>query len=372
MYLAVAVLVAVTAVGGVFVVLQGDDPTIHASPGATTTVATGGITIVQPDPAAAGRVRISGATPQQLQTTREVLASFGSEPGVASVTFDARGPKDVGHRKGQRQVVVAPTAADGVGRWLAQIATQAIVVRRNADGDAITWYAFPDGGGTSEGLEATSAGAGAVRAAAAGRSAMEGATRAGFDARVTVYPFGAVATVMRFRDERAYFAPRRTDWLHVAGGSDDRTIQRYVAVEAPDGTRIFAMGHGTCYACLPGDVGPVPGTALPASMSGPTNLTVELSPALADTPPVRVAIDCATPSVLCGAVVRDRYALLQPQVSDTTCGGGIMGSNASVKGTFGGVAIDAEYGNCTGGVAARWIDTLRAAGALAGTAYADG
>jgi hypothetical protein len=366
--------VAVGAVGGVLAFARNDDPALRASPPATTaTPAAPSITVVQPDPGAAARIPVTGPTPEQLQTTREVLASLGSEPGVASVAFDGNGPKDVGHPSGQHQIVVVPTAADGVGRWLAQIATQAIVVRSNAGGDAITWYAFPDSGTTVEGLEATSAGAGAAAATAAGQVALDGATQAGFDAKVTVYPFGAVATEMRFRDEREYFAPRRTDWLHVAGGGgEDRSIQRFVGVDAPDGTQIFYLGYGVCYDCASAHDGPTPGTALPPSMAGPTRLVVDLSSSTGERSPVQVVIDCATAAALCDAVIRDRYALLQPLVSDTACGGGAGGLRVSIKGTLGGVAIDTAYGPCTGGAAQRWVDTLRAAGKLTGPWATDG
>ncbi len=260
-----------------------------------------------------------------------------------------------------------PTAEAGVGRWLAQIAAEAIVVRRNAAGDKITWYAFPDSGTTADGLEATSGGSDATAALAAGQAALERATQSGFDAQVTVYPFGAVATEMRFRDEHEFFAPRRTDWLHIAGGNgDDPLIRRFVAVDAPDGTRIFTAGHGVCYDCASAHDGPTPNTALPASMPGQTRLTVDLSSETDDKPPLHLVIDCATTSALCDAVIRDRYALLQPLVSDTTCAGGPAVSSVTIEGTLGGVAIDTGYGNCTGGAAERWIDTLRAAGKLTG------
>ena len=87
--IAIAVVVAGVALGGIVAVRNDRDVTPRASPAAATTAAPG-VTLVRSDPAAAARIPVTGATPQQLQTTRDVLASLGAEPGVASVTFDEK------------------------------------------------------------------------------------------------------------------------------------------------------------------------------------------------------------------------------------------------------------------------------------------
>ncbi len=372
----IAVLVGAAVLAGTVLLAaghrQGDSTTAPAvSSPATSTADEDALTIVSADPAGAARVPVTGASPRQLATIRDVIAGLGPGAVVASVTLDDRGPRDVAHRKGQRQLTVIGAGADQVAVWLVHAAADMLVARLNHDGGAITWVTYADGGSTVDGLRPTSVGAGPAEALAAGRASLASATAAGYRAQVTVYPIGAIATVLQLA-EPEFFAPRRTDWLHVAGGFDDSTIRRFVAVDAPDGTRIFSAGFGVCYACGAAHDGPAPGTPLPASMAGPTSLAVELSSVVPAKPAVRVAVDCATDSALCETVIRDRYALLQPVVSDTACAGGPGGPAVRITGTLGGVPVDTGYDNCTSAAAERWVTTLRAAGQLIGAWTTDG
>jgi hypothetical protein len=354
-------------VAGVALLASRRSPDVAGPTAAATRAAAtrGTLTVVPMDAAAAARVPVTGATPLQLQTTRDVLAALGARPGIARVAFDDRGPPVVANGRRQREIVVVASDTGPLARWLAQIAAAAVVMRLGALGDVLTWISYADGGQTVDGVEAADAGAGVAAATAAGRTALESASRAGFDADVTVYPIGAIATVLHL-DERGFFAPRRTDWMHITGDSGDRTIKRFVSVEAPDGTRVFTSGFGACYACGAAHVGPTPDTPLPVTMAGPTELTVDLASRLPAKPTVRVAIDCRVSTALCDTIVRDRYALIEPQVSDTGCIGGVSGPLVQIAGMIGGVRVQTTYDICSAAAAKRWVEMLRDAGAITG------
>jgi hypothetical protein len=324
------------------------------------------LTIVPADPADAARVAVTGASPEQLATILDVIAGLGPGLIIESVTLDENGPQ------GQRQLIVIEARSDPVGLWLTHVAADELVARLNRDGAAITWLAYAEGGTTVEGRLSPTADP--AQAMAAGRASLDSAKAAGYRAEVTVYPIGALATVLHL-EEPDYFAPRRTDWMHIAGGFDALTTPRFVAVEAPDGTRIFTSGHGTCYDCSSAHVGPTPGTPLPTTMAGPTVLNVRLSSPLGERPDVRIEIDCTgngANGVLCDAIIRDRYALFQPLVSDTACSGLIGVPSIGIDGTLGGVPIDTGFGGCTSGAVQRWVDILRANGHLTGAWATDG
>lgn len=196
-------------------------------------------------------------------------------------------------------------------------------------------------------------------------AALDRATAAGYDARGVVFASGAVEIHLRFRSDADYFAPPRSDWIALV--FDEAGITRrgvLLVVEAPDGSPTFVAGHGVCYAdcAMPATS---PGTPLADAARARTRLSVVVRDIGDRRPPIDVDV-CgpgAATGELCDALGIDRYGLVPPQASDTSCSG-VPSPTVEVRGAIDGVALDQQYGTCTDGTVQRWIRLLTDAGAM--------
>ena len=168
------------------------------------------------------------------------------------------------------------------------------------------------------------------------------------------------------------FLDGRTDWssLLLADRSKPSGYSALLVVEAPDGTPVHWSGNvrrSSGFAAY-GALGAPRGHATPPpGLHGPTLLRLTYTPmgAGGQEPPRRFVLDCdggrssglPDPGQVCRRLVSDRYALLAPVVSDSSCSG-VPADTLDVRGRVFGVAVERSYSSCYGETTARWHSLL--------------
>ncbi|MEZ5101855.1 MAG: hypothetical protein R3C15_19065 [Thermoleophilia bacterium] len=152
-----------------------------------------------------------------------------------------------------------------------------------------------------------------------------------------------------------------------------------LAVESPDGRRLYAYAYEVT--ANAGNVGPFGGIAeapaarpaIPALYAGATRLEItyrSFRPGYERTS--QGVLDCADPARAgaCDRVLRHRWEYLVPVPTDNQCTG-IDGDVVSIVGTFGGIPVEARYGECSSRPLDLWrhlVDEPRSGRARAGRA----
>lgn len=330
----------------------------RAAPSATTTPPAPRIDVA-PDVDAARSVPVVGATPVEEDAIRATLTALGAPSPVAKVDLTEtrlriamQPPEAVGAPAMSAPDVMA-ALGQAVGTDMLDRLREAGAGRRRLTVVAGSLKAggtrFGNGHGAPAGF------------AAAARAAVAAGEQAGFrTAWARAYPVAGGVLVAAIPRTEVELLVGRTDWASAFAG-----VRLVAATIAPDGTVVASVGVGARYAAAAS--GQPAGE--PVGLSGPTRLAIELEqrpltgPRLARS----LVLDCdggastgvADAAAACAELVARRYALLARSVSDTTCAGGLgTGPTVRLAGTFRGLPVVRDYGECTRDVAGAWFDLL--------------
>jgi hypothetical protein len=201
------------------------------------------------------------------------------------------------------------------------------------------------------------------------------ADEAGYEIRrLTALQIGrtpAIAVVIRLSEEHL-FDDRDWGWLLFQQESAEDSYPYYLAVEAPEGTRIFAAWWIAAKSVAMGggadgvDFGvSEPSSDPPSFLDGPTRLDVVLTRGLRqrkhqfriDCQPVPQGVPDA--AAACEQLLRERWIFFLPEmVPACSLPGG--SDTVAITGTLGGRQIERHYSPCHSPVLERWLELLGA------------
>jgi hypothetical protein len=323
------------------------------------------VVVVAPDPAAAARATVAGATAPERQAARSALALVGPAAARMAVTFSDC-PRSRSICRGLS--VVRMLRVDPVGsraaagplraQFLGTLVARDAVGRLRARGERVAWRV------TEYGQTGPSRGLAPVPLARMRRAAAVVASRAA-RAGWTIAPLqlfttsgGAMVITVRF-DDRTLLTNSDTAFERRLYGPRFRppTAHTILLIEGPGDAFEGGGGHdvGAAYGGSVRDLGHA--DAVPTWLEHqPTRISVTID--RVRVPHTRrFTIRCGktgtTDPATCTRLFRERAVLFSPVQSDDTCIGGAV-DQSSVSGTVAGVVLSRDYSNCYGGVTAAW------------------
>jgi hypothetical protein len=314
------------------------------------------VVVVTPDPEAAARVPIVGATPLEERATRQALAGLGPAPGIRRISFDDRGPE----ADPRRIVIEIASAGDAAVQfereWLGYLVATDVQDALRRRGGWVDWIEVADTGMLLDPAlfkHRTADEVGALGTGIAAQLASQG-----YRASVTAYPIGpgAVKVVVPLSPEQI-IRNESVDWSSVLQGRSNRAAF-YLAFNmtvGPDGIPLAyganfgrSTGGGTSEAAAGDRVsGP------PLALDGATRLSVEIDRSFSSGQTLRYAIDCPTDQRVCEAIRSDWLTFVPPTSRGAECGGP-QTDTMRLEGTLGGIPIEREYDGCYADTIQRW------------------
>jgi hypothetical protein len=285
--------------------------------------------------------------------------TFGPKEGVVTVRYGGDG-----NLKGLE------------GYWQSELVSPCLAAALDAAGSHLRRLAFLDARGRAQITYSVEWWPQPILPSPDEPSALEERVRAraedaGLELRtLDVLPFtsAAVRVVLRLREDQL-FDETAHRWQSTLFPADDASHPFFLIVDAPDGTPVYygsgieTVGGGGTYASRPGgdtgEVVPLAGEPIPASLSGPTKLRVVVTTGL-DQEEHRFELACqpeptGVPDAasVCERILRERWALFVPG-SEGVCSVPAGSHAVVIIGTVGGKPVDIGYDACYGATVERW------------------
>jgi hypothetical protein len=314
------------------------------------------IQVVPPDPAAAQKVQIVGATDAEAAIAHAALARLGRHGPVTRI--------ELGHQQRGKSIAVVYRS----GRrdrfrssWLAQLAADDIGASLSEQGEDVTWVELrgPDGGGT--GFEALTTAQHSQKGLRKLAHRIAGRAHAQHQPVTSIVAYevahGAFQVVIRLSREQ-YLQGTNTRWLDLVPDrfDADTGYSAYVLVLGPGGVHAAEGANfgpnGGAFAFGPTKSGDA------APLAGQFSLRVTVHRSFPQERRFSFTVDCATETSTCTGFRRDWTLLVAPTVEGSECSPPAGLDTITISGSVAGIPVQREYDGCYSGVVEAWDKLL--------------